>query len=110
MSSSSYQRSNTGGSSGSLSSENLPPRTIARLVREVRDFLVVQQQMSATTSLSTSNNREQINRRVVASLDDDSAKGVEGVRLILDHDTGLPTNLGELVVSNKFCIRVPIQI
>jgi hypothetical protein len=97
--SSTYHRSNTGGSAGSLSSENLPPRTIARLVREVRDFLIVQQRMSSTTSSSQLDR----NHVVATPFDDDtnSAKGVEGVRLIVDPDTGLPTNLGELVVSTN---------
>ena len=49
------------------SSENLPPRTLARLAREVRDL---------------------------------HKTPPEGVRLILDDDTGLPSNLGELLVSH----------
>eukprot|EP00977_Amphora_coffeiformis_P024172 scaffold15108_cov180-Amphora_coffeaeformis.AAC.48 len=46
------------------SSENLPPRTLARLAREVRDL---------------------------------HKNPPEGVRLVLDDDTGLPSNLGELM-------------
>lgn len=54
-------------SSSTTTSENLPPRTIARLVREVRDLITSEQQ-------------------------------VEGTRLIVDIETGLPSNLGELMV------------
>jgi hypothetical protein len=100
---SSYDRSYTGGRSSSLSSENLPPRTIARLVREVRDFLVVQRQMSTTSSLSSNSRGE-----VVPSFDGNSTKTVEGARLILDADTGLPANLGELVVSDR--LNVPDRV
>jgi hypothetical protein len=55
----------------SVTTENLPPKTVSRLVREVRDLVQIK------------------------SGDDDS---VEGVRLIVDLDTGLPSNLGELMV------------
>ena len=57
----------------SATSENLPPRTIARLIREVRDLVQVK-----------------------------SDQAVEGTRLIVDTETGLPSNLGELSVR---CIR-----
>jgi hypothetical protein len=50
----------------SSSSENLPPRTIARVAREVRDLL---------------------------------QSPPEGTKLIVDPDTGLPSNLGELKVN-----------
>jgi ubiquitin-conjugating enzyme E2 S len=56
--------------SSSSTSENLPPRTIARLVREVRDLVQTKSEQQA----------------------------VEGIRLIVDLDTGLPANLGELSV------------
>jgi hypothetical protein len=52
--------------SGSSSSENLPPRTLARLAREVRDL---------------------------------HQTPPEGVRMLVDNDTGLPANLGEIMVS-----------
>lgn len=57
-----YSRS----ASGLSSSENLPPRTLARLAREVRDL---------------------------------HQQPPEGVRIVVDSDTGLPANLGELMVS-----------
>ena len=47
-------------------SENLPPRTIARLAREVRNL---------------------------------QKNPPEGVRLVVDEESGLPANLGELMVS-----------
>jgi hypothetical protein len=53
--------------------ESLQPRTLARLAREVRDFI-----RPSTTSTSLP----------------------EGVRLIVDEDTGLPVNLSELWVSD----------
>lgn len=56
-------------SSNLSSSENLPPRTLARLAREVRDL---------------------------------HKNPPEGVRLVIDDETGLPSNLGELMVS---CFR-----
>jgi len=57
------------------SSENLPPRTLARLAREVRDLHKIPP---------------------------------EGVRLVLDDDTGLPSNLGELMVSHgRYFTRQP---
>jgi hypothetical protein len=52
-------------SSSSTVSENLPPRTLARLAREVRDL---------------------------------QQNPPEGVRLLVDEETGLPANLSELVV------------
>ena len=60
-----YSRgSNGGGSSSSI--ENLPPRTLARVAREVRDLV---------------------------------KNAPEGVSLVVDNETGLPANLGEVVVS-----------
>lgn len=58
-------------SSNLSSSENLPPRTLARLAREVRDL---------------------------------HKNPPEGVRLVIDDETGLPSNLGELMVSIQRCI------
>jgi hypothetical protein len=52
--------------SSSNVSENLPPRTLARLAREVRNL---------------------------------QKNPPEGVRLVVDEESGLPTNLGELLVS-----------
>lgn len=50
----------------SSSSENLPPKTLARVGREIRDL----------------------------------HKGPpEGIHLVVDSDTGLPNNLGEVLVS-----------
>jgi len=61
-----YTRSTSGGTGGgSSSSENLPPRTLARLARQVRDL---------------------------------HKNPPEGVRLVVDTDSGLPSNLGELLV------------
>jgi hypothetical protein len=54
------------GSAGGGSIENLPPRTLARVAREVRDLI---------------------------------QSPPEGIRLVVDEDTGLPSNLGEVVVS-----------
>jgi len=59
------QFSRTGSSSSGLS-ENLPPRTLARLAREVRSL---------------------------------QKSPPEGVRLVVDEDSGLPANLCELMVS-----------
>lgn len=53
-------------SSSSVSSENLPPRTLARLAREVRDL---------------------------------HKNPPEGVRLVVDTDSGLPSNLSELMAE-----------
>lgn len=55
-------------SSSSSSSENLPPRTLARLAREVRDL---------------------------------HQQPPEGIRMVVDNDTGLPANLGEIMVSES---------
>lgn len=68
-----YHRSSSGSSS-----ENLPPRTLARVAREIRDL----------------------------------HKGPpEGVRLVVDGQTGVPSTLGEVVVSdlnrNPGELRVP---
>jgi hypothetical protein len=49
------------------SCENLPPRTLARLAREVRDLYT---------------------------------NPPEGLRLVVDNDSGLPGNLGELTVCS----------
>lgn len=49
------------------STENLPPRTLARLAREVRDL---------------------------------HKNPPEGVRLVCDSESGLPDNLGELMVRS----------
>jgi hypothetical protein len=62
----SLYRQYSGGSAGGGSIENLPPRTLARVSREVRDLIKSPQ---------------------------------EGIRLVVDEDTGLPSNLGEVVVS-----------
>lgn len=56
------------GSNAGGSIENLPPRTLARVAREVRDLI---------------------------------QNPPEGVRLVVDDDTGLPANLGEVVVSDR---------
>lgn len=65
-----YSRSSTSSSStGCGSTENLPPRTLARLARQVRDAF---------------------------------KSPPEGVRLVVDNESGLPTNLGELMVSLSF--------
>lgn len=60
-----YSRGSSGGASSS-SIENLPPRTLSRVAREVRDLI---------------------------------KSPPEGIRLVLDNETGLPANLGEIVVS-----------
>lgn len=60
-----YSRGSSGGGSSS-SIENLPPRILSRVAREVRDLI---------------------------------KSPPEGVTLVLDNETGLPSNLGELVVS-----------
>eukprot|EP00957_Ditylum_brightwellii_P078187 5944648-Ditylum_brightwellii.AAC.1 len=66
---STYSRSlSTGSTSSAASSENLPPRTLARVAREVRDL---------------------------------HRKPPEGVRLVVDAETGMPASLGELVVSTN---------
>jgi ubiquitin-conjugating enzyme E2 S len=60
----SYSRSNSSGLS-----ENLPPKTLARVAREIRDL---------------------------------HKCPPEGVRLVVDSDTGVPSTLGEVLVS---CLR-----
>ena len=60
-----YSRGSSGGVS-SASIENLPPRTLSRVSKEVRDLI---------------------------------KSPPEGIRLVVDTETGLPTNLGEIVVS-----------
>mmetsp|Transcript_91481 Transcript_91481/g.136966 ORF Transcript_91481/g.136966 Transcript_91481/m.136966 type:complete len:268 (+) Transcript_91481:61-864(+) len=59
-----YSRGSNGGSSSSI--ENLPPRTISRVAREVRDLI---------------------------------KNPPEGVRLVVDNETGLPANLGEIMAE-----------
>ena len=61
-----YRQYSRGSSGGSSSIENLPPRTLARVAREVRDL---------------------------------HKSPPEGVRLVVDSETGVPTNLGEVLVS-----------
>ena len=61
-----YRQYSRGSSNGSISVENLPPRTLARVSREVRDLF---------------------------------KNPPEGVRLVVDSETGVPSNLGEVVVS-----------
>jgi len=56
-----YHRSSSGSSS-----ENLPPRTLARVAREIRDL---------------------------------HKTPPEGIRLVVDGSSGVPTSLGEVVVS-----------
>lgn len=60
-----YSRGSSGGASSS-SIENLPPRTLSRVAKEVRDLI---------------------------------KNPPEGIRLVVDNETGLPVNLGEIVVS-----------
>jgi hypothetical protein len=60
-----YHRSNSASSSSS-SIENLPPRTLSRVTKEVRELIKTPP---------------------------------EGVRLVVDNETGLPSSLGEIVVS-----------
>jgi hypothetical protein len=65
-----YHRSNSTSSSSS-SLENLPPRTLSRVTREVRELI---------------------------------KNPPEGIRLVVDNETGLPSSLGEIVVSrNSIC-------
>jgi hypothetical protein len=59
-----YSRGSSGSSSSSI--ENLPPRTLARVGREVRDLI---------------------------------KNPPEGIRLVVDDETGMPASLGEVVVS-----------
>lgn len=61
-----YSRGSNGGSSSSI--ENLPPRSISRVAREVRDLI---------------------------------KNSPEGVKLVVDNETGMPSNLGEVVVRRK---------
>jgi hypothetical protein len=60
-----YHRSSSGSSS-----ENLPPRTLARVAREIRDL---------------------------------HKNPPEGVRLVVDGQSGMPSSLGEVVVSGRSC-------
>ena len=67
-STSSTHRLRHSSSTGSgTSSENLPPRILARVAREIRDL---------------------------------HKNPPEGVRLVVDPDTGCPDNLGEIMVSD----------
>ena len=59
-----YSRSSSTGSINSI--ENLPPRTLARVGREVRDLI---------------------------------QSPPDGIHLVVDEETGLPSSLGEIVVS-----------
>jgi len=59
-----YSRGSNGGSSSSI--ENLPPRSISRVAREVRDLI---------------------------------KNSPEGVKLVVDNETGMPSNLGEVVAE-----------
>jgi hypothetical protein len=63
-----YSRSSSGGGSSSSIGENLPPRTLARVAREVRDLI---------------------------------KNPPEGIRLVVDSETGLPATLGEVVVGQS---------
>jgi hypothetical protein len=65
--SASYHRYSRAGSGSSSTSENLPPRTLARVAREVRDL---------------------------------HKNPPENVRLVVDPATGMPNNLGELMVRS----------
>jgi hypothetical protein len=65
-----HRQYSRGSSSGSV--ENLPPRTLARVSREVRDL---------------------------------HKSPPEGVRLVVDGETGLPSNLGEVMVSIVDCLN-----
>jgi hypothetical protein len=64
-----YHRSNSTSSSSS-SIENLPPRTLSRVTKEVRELI---------------------------------KNPPEGVRLVVDNETGLPSSLGEIVVRRTWC-------
>jgi hypothetical protein len=59
-------------SNSNSASENLPPRTLARVAREVRDL---------------------------------HKNPPEGVRLVVDSDTGVPSNLSELMVRPKIALK-----
>eukprot|EP00934_Nitzschia_sp_Nitz4_P005067 Nitzschia sp. Nitz4//scaffold86_size83305//75504//76400//NITZ4_005274-RA/size83305-snap-gene-0.173-mRNA-1//-1//CDS//3329559286//5057//frame0 len=60
-----YSRGSSGGGSSS-SIENLPPRTLSRVAREVRDLIKTPP---------------------------------EGIRLVVDEETGMPSNLGDIVAE-----------
>ena len=61
-----YRQYSRGSSGGSISVENLPPRTLARVAREIRDL---------------------------------QKSPPEGVKLVVDSETGVPSSLGEVLVS-----------
>ena len=63
-----YRQYTRSSSTSSCTSENLPPRTLARLAREVRNL---------------------------------QKTPPEGVRLVVDEESGLPSNLSELMVCRK---------
>lgn len=65
-----YSRTNSGSSSSSL--ENLPPRTLSRVAKEVRDLV---------------------------------KNPPEGIRLVVDGETGLPSSLGEIVVRGFYLVE-----
>ena len=69
MASSSYARSS------STTCENLPPKTLARVAREIRDL---------------------------------QKQPPEGIRLVVDSETGVPSNLGEVLVS-AIVVEVVVQ-
>ena len=67
-----YRQYSRGSSGGSISVENLPPRTLARVAREIRDL---------------------------------QKNPPEGVRLVVDSETGVPSSLGEVLVSGvAYCM------
>jgi len=68
MSSTTYRPYNRSSSSGS-SSENLPPRTLSRVAREIRDL---------------------------------HKNPPEGVRLVMEEASGMPSSLGEIVVRELY--------
>lgn len=86
-----------------MTTENLPPRTIARLVREVRDLVVrQQQQQQQQQNQNTDNDGEATS--TTSTEQQQQPPLVEGVRLIVDLETGLPSNLGELMVRDDFLV------
>jgi hypothetical protein len=69
-----YARTNSGSSS---SLENLPPRTLSRVAKEVRDLV---------------------------------KNPPEGIRLVVDGETGLPSSLGEIVVRGFQLVELNASI
>jgi hypothetical protein len=74
--SASYRQYTRAGSSSSAT-ENLPPRTLARVAREVRDL---------------------------------HKNPPENVRLVVDPATGMPNNLGELMVRTTVCLLALVSV